>query len=62
MKISKPTDFYAPHLIFDPVRKDALIIHFDEVISLLGPYATYAEANAAMQKALAEPRPALRQN
>lgn len=62
MKLSKPSDFYAPHLIFDPVRKDAIVIHFDQVISLPGPFANYAEANVAMQKALEQPRLARRPN
>jgi len=60
MKLSNPSEFYAPHLIYDPVRKDAIVVHFDEVIPLPGPFANYAEANVAMRKALEEPRPARR--
>lgn len=60
MKLSKPTDFYAPHLIYDPVRKDALVVHYDQVIALPGPFPDYAAANAAMHKALEEPRSARR--
>ena len=61
MKFSEPSDFYTPHLIYDPVRKDALVVQFDQVISLSGPFADYAEANIAMRKALNEPRPARRE-
>ena len=60
MKLSKPSDFHTPHLLYDPVRKDALIVHSDQVITLPGPFADYAEADIAMRKALGEPRPARR--
>jgi hypothetical protein len=62
MRLSKPSDFYAPHLIYDPIRKDAIVVNFDEVIPLTGPFANYAEANTAMHAALEkQPRRAIRQ-
>jgi|EndMetStandDraft_7_1072992.scaffolds.fasta_scaffold305811_1 hypothetical protein len=60
MKLSKPSHVSTPHLIYDPVRKDALVVNCDEVISLPGPFADYAAANVAMRKALEEPRSAVR--
>lgn len=60
MTLSKPSDFYAPHLIYDPIRKDAIVVHYDQVIALPGPFADYAEANVGMRKALGEPRKAIR--
>lgn len=61
MKLSKPSDVYAPHLIYDPIRKDAIVVNFDEVIALPGPFANYVEANTAMRKALDCQRSAIRQ-
>ena len=60
MKLSKPSDSYAPHLIYDPIRKDAIVVKFDEVIPFSGPFANYAEANLAMREALASKRSAVR--
>jgi len=34
MKPTNPSEFYSRHLIFDPIRKDAIIVNFDQIISL----------------------------
>lgn len=59
MKLSKPSHFETPHLIYDPVEKGALIINYDHLIKLPGPFEDYAQANAAMRKALEMPQPKL---
>jgi hypothetical protein len=43
MKLSKPHN----QVIYDPVSKQALIIAFDEVITIPGRFQNYAEAFAA---------------
>lgn len=44
MERSEPSHLDTPHLIFDPVRKDALVIENDRVIVVPGPFSTYNEA------------------
>lgn len=48
--LSKPSHFDAPHLIYDPIRKDAIVIHYDELITLPGPFSDYAAAHRALDR------------
>ena len=56
MKLSKPSHFYAPHLIYDPIRKDAIVISYDKLITLPGPFPDYAAAHRALDRLVDKPR------
>ncbi|HYG35567.1 MAG TPA: hypothetical protein VEC99_12320 [Clostridia bacterium] len=52
MKLSQPSHFSDPYLVYDPIGKHALVVDYDELITLPGPFATYSEAKEAMSRLL----------
>jgi hypothetical protein len=52
MKLSQPSHFTDPYLIYDPVRKDALVVDYDQLVTLTGPFNDYDDAQNAMTKML----------
>jgi hypothetical protein len=50
MKLSQPSHFRDAYLIHDPVRKDALVVDYDQLVTLTGPFNDYNDAHNAMTK------------
>ena len=54
MQLSKPSHFDDSHVIYDEQEGEALVVDYDRLITLPGPYASRSEACSAARLFLRE--------
>lgn len=54
MQLSKPSHFDDSHVIYDEQEGDALVVDYDRLITLPGPFASRSEACSAARLFLQE--------